>query len=85
MLKLNRWGDPKRRWGSGDTGGREMRQSGNRITGVKGYKGTNVIIASGVQHTYVELGGSESTSTDLAVVNNSGNATNVIIDNYTQS
>lgn len=62
--------------------GVDMRQSGNRVTGVKGYKGTNVTLAPGVQHTYVELGGSDSSSTNAAVVDNSGNATNVIIDNY---
>lgn len=62
--------------------GVDIRQSGNRVVGVKGYKGTNVILAPGVQHTYVELGGAEGSCTDAAVVDNSGNNTNVVVDHY---
>lgn len=62
--------------------GVDMLQSGNRVVGLKGYKGANVILRSGVQHTYIELGGSNSSSTDPAVIDNSGDNTNVIIDNY---
>jgi len=59
-------------------------QSRNLIMGVKGYKGTNVVIASGVTNTYTMLGGGVSGATDLAVVDNSGNITNVTLDNFNQ-
>lgn len=62
--------------------GVDMLQSGNRVVGLKGYKGANVILRSGVQHTYVELGGSNSSSTDAAVIDNSGQTNNVIFDHY---
>lgn len=62
--------------------GVDMRQSRNAVVGVKGFRGTNVTLASGVGTTYVELGGALSTATDPAVVDNSGVTTNVIIDGY---
>jgi hypothetical protein len=64
--------------------GIDMQQSHNAVTGVKGYKGTNVIIAAGVQNTSVRLGGAQSTASDPAVVDNSGNTTNLIVDDYLQ-
>jgi hypothetical protein len=56
---------------SPDTG-INVTQSRNRVQGVKGYKGTNVTIGSGVGFTYVDLGGGVSGATDPAVVDNSG-------------
>ena len=71
--------------GSGGTAteldtGVDIRQSRNRVEGVKGYKGYNVTLASGVVNNYVSLGGSVSGATDPAVVDNSGNATNHVFD-----
>lgn len=60
--------------------GVDIQQSGNRIEGVKGYNGTNVTIASGVNRTLVNLGGAEAAATGTAVVDNSGTSTNIIID-----
>jgi hypothetical protein len=60
--------------------GINVTQSRNRIEGVKGYKGTNVTLASGVGFTFVTLGGESSGATDAAVVDNSGQTTNVVID-----
>lgn len=58
-------------------------QSGNRVTGVRGFRQSNVVIASGVQRTLVDLGGTQSnpaTATGPAVVDSSSNTTNVILD-----
>jgi hypothetical protein len=73
--------------GNGGTGvsfnvGVDMQQSRNSLIGPKGYKGTNVQIASGVTNTYVQFTGAESSATDPAVVDNSGNVTNVYNDPY---
>jgi hypothetical protein len=65
--------------------GIEVTQSNNFITGVKGFKGTNVSLASGVSNTTVILGGSWSGATNAAVVNNSGNTTNVFHDHRNRS
>lgn len=62
--------------------GVDMQQSRNRIIGTKGYRGTNVVIASGITNTDVDLGGAMSTATDPAVIDNSGNATNSVKDAY---
>lgn len=56
--------------------GIDIQQSGNRVDGVKGYKGTNVVIAAGVGLTDVQLGGSIAAATDPAVIDNSGLTTN---------
>lgn len=57
-----------------------LEQSRNRVEGVRGYANNNVQIASGVQYSYVALGGMVSgTSYASAVDNDSGNATNSII------
>lgn len=60
--------------------GIDMRQSRNLVTGVKGYKGYNVTIASGVTNTYVELLGAVNVASDPGVVDNSGVLNNVAID-----
>lgn len=60
--------------------GVDVRQSRNSIVGVKGYKGANVTIASGVTHTYVALAGAVSGATNAAVIDNSGNLTNTYLD-----
>ncbi|MFI7073567.1 glycine-rich domain-containing protein [Micromonospora sediminicola] len=61
--------------------GIDVRQSGNRIEGVKGYRGKNVTIASGVDYTYVHLGGAESGGTGASgFVINSAATHNVLID-----
>lgn len=57
-------------------------QDRNRIVGVKGYKGHNVTIASGVSNTYVNLAGAYSGATTAGVDDNSGNLTNTYIDEY---
>ena len=62
--------------------GIDMRQSRNRIVGVKGYKGKNVTLAAGVADTHIYLSGAMSSATDPAVVNNSGNVTNTVIDRH---
>lgn len=62
--------------------GVDVRQNGNRIEGVKGYRGYNVTLASGVAGTTVNLGGAVSGATDPAVQDNSGVTTNTIIDTY---
>lgn len=60
--------------------GIDMRQSRNSITGVKGFRGTNVIISAGVDSTVVDLAGQVGTSNDPAVIDNSGKATNRVSD-----
>jgi hypothetical protein len=60
--------------------GVDVQQSGNSITGVKGYRGNNVVLASGVERCFVHLRGSQSNGGTAGVVDNSGMATNTIID-----
>jgi hypothetical protein len=62
--------------------GIDMRQSGNFVQGVKGYRGTNVILAAGVNRTTAILGGSSAISSDPAFIDNSGTTTNVLIEAY---
>lgn len=62
--------------------GIDVEQSRNRIEGVKGYRGYNVRVASGVTGTYVDLGGAQSDASDPAWEDNSGNTTNTFIDRY---
>jgi hypothetical protein len=62
--------------------GVDMRQSRNAVSGVKGFRGTNVVIASGVGSTDVRLGGAVSGAVDPAVVDNSGLTTNTVVDTY---
>lgn len=62
--------------------GVDMRQSGNYVTGVKGYNGYNVLLASGVSGTTVFLSGTISNSTNPAWEDNSGNRSNTLIDNH---
>jgi len=60
-------------------------QSCNRIVGVKGFQGANVVLNTGVGFTYVELGGSVSNgATAAAFTDNSGQTTNVLIDHIAQ-
>ncbi|MFI5852272.1 glycine-rich domain-containing protein [Micromonospora chalcea] len=62
--------------------GVDVRQSRNRIMGVKGYRAKNVTIAAGVDYTYVHLGGGEAAvaGAPSAFVNNSAATHNVLID-----
>ena len=62
--------------------GVDLQQSRNRIVGVKGYRGTNVTLASGVDRTYLHLGGSYSGASDPGYVDNSGSSNNHLIDDY---
>jgi Pectate lyase superfamily protein len=65
--------------------GVDMRQSRNSVYGIKGYKGTNVVLATGVGYTTVDLGGMVSAALDAAVVDNSGQTTNRWYDPYTRT
>jgi hypothetical protein len=62
--------------------GVDMRQNGNYVTGIKGYNGYNVLLASGVSGTTVFLSGTISNSTNPAWEDNSGNRSNTLIDNH---
>jgi hypothetical protein len=62
-----------------------VNQSYNRIEGVKGYDGYNVTLNAGATYTYAALGGSLSGASVVAFTDNSGNATNTLIDNYLQT
>ena len=62
--------------------GIDMQQSRNLVEGTKGWKGANVTIAVGVTNTHIDLAGARSSSTDPAVIDNSGNLTNTWIDRY---
>lgn len=62
--------------------GVDVTQNQNLIHGVKGYKGNNVRLASGVGRTTIWLGGSQSTASDAAVEDNSGTSTNYWFDGY---
>jgi len=57
-------------------------QPRNRIEGIKGYKGKNVHLLAGSDHTTVVLGGAYSGATDQAVQNDSGAANHTIIDDF---
>lgn len=60
--------------------GIDVQQSGNSIIGPKGYEGTNVRLAAGVNYTHVLLTGSEGAAGAVAFVNNSGTSNNILID-----
>ncbi len=61
--------------------GVDVRQNGNRIIGLRDFGGANVKLAAGVNYTYAHLSGSISApSAQSAFVNNSGTATNKLID-----
>lgn len=62
--------------------GVDLRQSRNRITGVKGYRGTNVVIAAGVTNCFVEIGGAFAAGLETTVVDNSASTSHVIIDHF---
>lgn len=57
-----------------------LQQSGNAVTGTKGYNGFNVRLDSGVGQCSVDLEGSQSTTSNPGVVDNSGVTTNTIMD-----
>lgn len=54
----------------------------NRIEGIKGYRGNNVVINTGIGYTFVHLKGSRSSANSLGWVDNSGVSTNHLIDEY---
>lgn len=62
--------------------GVDVQQSRNRIEGIRGYRAKNVTIASGVDYTYVHLGGAISgvAGAPSAFINNSSATHNVFID-----
>lgn len=62
--------------------GIDMQQGRNRVEGTKGYRGTNVVIAAGVNFTSVALGAANNGATDPAVVDNSGVFTNTVTDDF---
>lgn len=62
--------------------GVDIRQSNNRVEGVKAFKGYNVTLAVGVNGTTVNLGGAVSGATDPAWVDDSATTTNTLIDMY---
>lgn len=77
------WGDSN----GGLTGiaaGVELRQSFNRVEGIKGFKGNNVVLFPGVGRSFVHLKGSRSSASTLGWTDNSGVTTNHLIDEYNQ-
>lgn len=60
--------------------GIEVNQSGCHIEGVKGFNGSNVKLGAGVNRTFVLLGGREASATNAAFIDDSGTATNVLVD-----
>lgn len=64
--------------------GVDLSQSGNLIVGVKGYRGNNVRLNSGVNRCSVLLGGSQSAASTLGWTDNSGTTTNHLIDDCSQ-
>jgi hypothetical protein len=64
--------------------GVDVQQSGNAVVGTKGYRGNNVLIASGVNRTHVHLRGAYSNSNTLGWTNSSGTTTNHLIDAVSQ-
>lgn len=62
--------------------GIEMKQSGNAVTGVKGYNGRNVLLAPGVGGTTVELLGAEANAAQPGWIDKSGATSNTLIDHH---
>lgn len=60
--------------------GVRLQQPSNHVSGVKGSGGNNVIIDSGVQYSFVQLGGALVAGNNNAFTDNSGNNTNTLID-----
>lgn len=57
-----------------------VRQDGNKIEGVKGPGGANVILDPGVQYTHAHMTGAVLAGNSPAFTDNSGNSTNTLID-----
>ncbi|PVE95005.1 hypothetical protein DC434_13855 [Microbacterium sp. TPD7012] len=62
--------------------GIELNQSGNAVTGIKGYNGQNVLLKPGVGGTTIELYGAESNASQPGWVDSSGSASNTLIDHH---
>ena len=62
--------------------GIEMSQSGNAVTGVKGYNGQNVLLMPGVSGTVVELLGAEANASQLGWTDKSGSTSNTLVDHH---
>jgi hypothetical protein len=62
--------------------GVDITQSRNTVRGVKGFRGANVALESGVGFTTVMLSGSTGAATDIGIVDNSGQLTNTLHDAY---
>jgi hypothetical protein len=57
-----------------------VKQSRNRFEGVRLYSGNNIVWDTGVVNNYANIGGSYSTPIGPAVIDNSGNTTNIVVD-----
>lgn len=59
-----------------------INQNNNRVSGIRGYNYSNVTIGTGIDYTYVELGGSQNgvANDPEAIVNNSSATHNVLLD-----
>lgn len=64
--------------------GVDIQQSGNIVAGAKGYKGNNVLLASGVGRTSLHLKGGISGATNIGWTDSSGATTNRLIDDCAQ-
>ncbi|KJQ55079.1 hypothetical protein RS85_01138 [Microbacterium sp. SA39] len=62
--------------------GIEMNQSGNAVTGVKGYNGQNVLLMPGIGGTTVELLGAEANASRPGWVDKSGSTSNTLVDHH---
>lgn len=60
--------------------GIDMQQSRNSVVGIKGYRGTNVILASGVANTHITLTGAQGVADNAAVTDSSGVGNNTYFD-----
>ncbi|HVX00889.1 MAG TPA: glycosyl hydrolase family 28-related protein, partial [Candidatus Babeliaceae bacterium] len=65
--------------------GVEVFQNNNSIEGIKGFRGYNVHLNTGVSGTSIRLSASESNGTDVGVVDDSGVVTNNYIDEYLET
>lgn len=59
-----------------------MHQSGNAVTGVKGYNGQNVLLMPGVGGTTVELLGAEANASLPGWIDLSGSTSNTLVDHH---
>lgn len=65
--------------------GVSVQQPNNAITGTKIFKGTNVVLSSGVNNTFALIGGQVSGASDPTYIDNSGTTTNLLLDGSTSA